>query len=193
MKPKLTTRKFVSSAKINLNRYWHKLEELIVESTVIKKNKKKLKKLKTVNLQLLNNRIHPLKANSSQITANSTTEQINSFVTKRFPLEKNLMSGRYKQFAADDLYHGVNLNPVSPLITEKYYDNYCYYLQEPELMPEHQNNNHYHHYNNSALYQQQLSESTRRKGYKFTLADIAREDNTNYYRGMYLEDEGYLV
>lgn len=190
MKPKLSTRKFVNSAKINLNRYWHKLEEIIVESTVIKKNKKKLKKLKTVNLQLLNNRIHPLKANSSQITTNSTTEQINSFVTKRFPLEKNLMSGRYKQFAMDDLYHGVNLNPVSQLITEKYYDNYCYYLQEQsELMPNHQ----YNHYNNSALYQQQLSDSIRRKGYKFTLADIAREDTTNYYRGVYLEDEGYLV
>lgn len=153
---------------------------MIHESTKIKK--KNLKKLKIINQQILNNRISPIKAKSE--------EQLKAIFTKKLPIEKNVAnSGKYIPYM-DDLYHGVNLNPVEKTapITPKYYDNYCFYLQELQHL-----NLSFHHNNNTFLYQQQLNESIRRKGYKFTLADIEGKEDPNYFNGQYLEDEGYLV
>ncbi|CAO1374116.1 unnamed protein product [Diamesa serratosioi] len=182
---------------------------MVSVTSVIKRNKKSLKSLKTINQQLLNNRISPIKSNNSDtITSNKKidNDETYGFITKRFPADKNLQSGRYKPYDDDSLYHGVNLisrliplstspSPQPSLMTEKYYDNYGYYLHE-ELNRDsdtNSNNNNNHHQNNNILYMHQLNESLRRKGYKFTLADIDRCDESNLYRGEYLEDEGYLV
>lgn len=186
---------------------------MVSVTSVIKRNKKSLKSLKTINQQILNNRIFPIKSNNNntlQSNKKVANDETYGFITKRFPADKNMQSGRYKPYDDDSLYHGVNLNshliplstspsPQPSVMTEKYYDNYGYYLHE-ELNRDSDNNsnsssnnNNNHHHNNNILYLHQLNESLRRKGYKFTLADIERCDESNLYRGEYLEDEGYLV
>lgn len=204
MKPKLSTRIFVNSAKINLNRYWHKFEQLIADTKMVKKNKKKLRKLKSVNQQLLNNRIHPMKQQETNTIASS--DEIYGFTTTKFPtLTRSSGKSAYKPFIDDSLYHGVNLNASIPtlmttsnklptdtqhVIVDKTSTNYNYYMSEQQPKPKQA-----HHYNDNALYIQQLNESLRRKGYKFTLADIANSAQIEnmYFKGQYLEDEGYLV
>lgn len=213
MKPKLSSRIFVDSAKINLNRYWHKFEQLISDTKIIKKNKKKLRKLKSVNQQLLNNRIYPAvkqEEASVNINNNNSNDEIYGFTTAKFPHQQPLTASEksaYKSFIDDHtLYHGVNLNattatiptlmttssklPVNtPYVIDKTSINYNYYLNESQ-----QQNAKTYHYNDNALYIQQLNESLRRKGYKFTLAEIDRSTLENvYFKGQYLEDEGFLV
>lgn len=201
MKPKLSTRIFVDSAKINLNRYWHKFEQMIADTKIIKKNKKKLRKLKSVNQQLLNNRIYPMK----QQEVRNSNDEIYGFTTAKFPAPppKTTKSG-YKPFVDESLYHGVNLNATIPtlmttsyklpsdtqhVIVDKTSINYNYYMSaaaEPKKA---------YHYNDNVLYLQQLNESLRRKGYKFTLAELASSVRTEemYFKGQNLEEEGYLV
>lgn len=206
MKPKLSSRLIVDSAKINLNRYWHKFEQLIADTKIIKKNKKKLRKLKSVNQQLLNNRIHPsVKREEANVDYN---DEIYGFTTAKFPHQPTVITSSeksaYKSFSDDrSLYHGVNLNatvptlmttssklPVnSPYVIDKTSINYNYYLNESQQ----QNAKNYHN-NDNALYVQQLNESLRRKGYKFMLAEINRSSLDNmYFKGQYLEEEGFLV
>ncbi|XP_070509689.1 uncharacterized protein [Chironomus tepperi] len=203
MKPKLSSRIFVDSAKINLNRYWHKLEQLITDTKIIKKNKKKLRKLKSVNQQLLNNRIHPT-VKQEEVNVNYNDE-VYGFTTDKFPHQKTASEkSAYKSFSDErSLYHGVNLNatvptlmttssrlPVnSPYVIDKTSINYNYYLNESQQL----NAKNYHN-NDNALYVQQLNESLRRKGYKFMLAQIDQSSLDNmYFKGQYLEDEGFLV
>lgn len=204
MKPKLSSRIFVNSAKINLNRYWHKFEQLIADTKIVKKNKKKLRKLKSVNQQLLNNRIYPTKEQQETTTA-VKTDEIYGFTTAKFP-HQTMSSAKsaYKPFIDESLYHGVNLNatiptlmttstklPIdTPYVIDKTSINYNYYLNEHQ-----QKQSKSYHYNDNAIYIQQLNESLRRKGYKFTLAEIGRAtaDDNMYFKGQYLEDEGYLV
>lgn len=206
MKPKLSSRLIVDSAKINLNRYWHKFEQLIADTKIIKKNKKKLRKLKSVNQQLLNNRIHPsVKQEEANVNNN---DEIYGFTTAKFPHQPTVITSSeksaYKSFSDDrSLYHGVNLNatvptlmttssklPVnSPYVIDKTSINYNYYLNESQ-----QQNAKSYHNNDNALYVQQLNESLRRKGYKFMLAEIDRSSLDNmYFKGQYLEEEGFLV
>ena len=206
MKPKLSSRIFVDSAKINLNRYWHKFEQLIADTKIVKKNKKKLRKLKSVNQQLLNNRIHPsVKREEANVNRN---DEIYGFTTAKFPHQQTVITSSeksaYKSFSDErSLYHGVNLNatvptlmttssrlPVnSPYVIDKTSINYNYYLNESQ-----QQNAKSYHNNDNALYVQQLNESLRRKGYKFMLAEIDRSSLDNlYFKGQYLEEEGFLV
>jgi len=203
MKPKLSSRIFVDSAKINLNRYWHKFEQLIADTKIIKKNKKKLRKLKSVNQQLLNNRIHPsVKREEANVNHN---DEIYGFTTAKFPHQQTSSEkSAYKSFSDDrSLYHGVNLNatvptlmttssrlPVnSPYVIDKTSINYNYYLNESQ-----QQNAKSYHNNDNALYVQQLNESLRRKGYKFMLAQIDQSSLDNmYFKGQYLDEEGFLV
>ncbi|CAG9799685.1 unnamed protein product [Chironomus riparius] len=208
MKPRLSSRIFVDSAKINLNRYWHKLEQLISDTKIIKKNKKKLRKLKSVNQQLLNNRIHPaVKQEEANVKFN---DEIYGFTTDKFPHQQTGMTSSeksaYKSFSDDrSLYHGVNLNatvptlmttssrlPVnSPYVIDKTSINYNYYLNESQ---QHNAKSYHNNNNDNALYVQKLNESLRRKGYKFMLAEIDRASLDNmYFKGQYLEEEGYLV
>ncbi|KAG5677526.1 hypothetical protein PVAND_007281 [Polypedilum vanderplanki] len=212
-KPKLTSRIFVNSAKINLNRYWHKFEQLIADTKMVKRNKKKLRKLKSVNQQLLNNRIYPTMM-KQQETAAVNNDEIYGFTVAKFPhqpattitttisSEPTSVKSAYKPFIDESLYHGVNLNasiptlmttstklPVeSPYIFDKTSINYNYYLNESQVQQKS------YHYNDNALYIQQLNESLRHKGYKFTLAEIGKATSDDmYFKGQYLEDEGYLV
>lgn len=190
---------FVNSAKINLNKYWNKLEKIVSATTIIKKNKKKLRKLKIVNQQLLNNRIFPVKQQQDVVT---TTDEIYGFVPAKFPMPKSHNDSKptYKRFVDDSLYHDMipmlmtgetKLPENTPCVIDKAYDNYNFYLNECRR----QQATTYHN-NDNALYIQQLNESLRRKGYKFTLADVERSSSSldsMYFKGQYMEDEGYLV
>jgi carboxylesterase type B len=217
MKPKLTSRVIVNSAKINLNRYWHKFEQLIADTKIVKKNKKKLRKLKSVNQQLLNNRIFPMIQQEVPLLDEVTSgnDEIYGFTTAKFPHQQQqnttatLLSTQsdkksaYKPFIDDSLYQGVNLNaniPTlmttssklpshAPYMIDKTSINYNYYLSEQRQKAS-------HNFNDNTIYLQQLNESLRRKGWKFTLAEIKRtiqNEEEMYYNGQYLEDEGYLV
>lgn len=205
MKPRISSRFFAGSPKINLNRYWHKFEQLIADTKIIKRNKKKLRKLKSVNQQLLNNRIHP---RQEEVISN---DEIYGFIPAKFPTANQQQvpmssseKSAYKSFSDDrSLYHGVNLNatiptvmttssklPVnSPYVIDKTCTNYNYYLNESQ-----QQLTKTYHNNDNTLYVQQLNESLRRKGYKFTLAEIDRCSlDSMYLKGQYLEEEGFLV
>lgn len=190
---------FVDSAKINLNKYWNKLEKIVSATSIVKRNKKKLRKLKIVNQQLLNNRIFPAKQQQDVVTKN---DEIYGFVPAKFPMPKshNESKPTYKPFIDDSLYHDMiptlmtgetRLSGNAPCVIDKAYDNYNFYLNEcrrQQASPYHNNDN--------TLYIQQLNESLRRKGYKFTLADVERCSSaldSMFYKGQFLEDEGYLV
>lgn len=109
LKPKLT-RKIVSSAKLNLNRYWHKFEELLsVDNT-----KKPFEDSTTYRLlPLVNKKLKSSKSVTSMplLDRNNMHDEINSFMSKNFTVEKNYArSSMYKHFNDESLYHGVNLN-----------------------------------------------------------------------------------
>lgn len=99
MKPRLS-RKLVKSAKINLNKYWNKFEELITPEIP----SKKLISSNTIP----NNKIHPASIELSEFLTN------NKYIPeKNFARTKN-SSSKYKHFQDDSLYHGVNLNLAPP-------------------------------------------------------------------------------
>lgn len=110
----------MSSAKLNINRYWHKFEELINIDTNQKPYNTdtiKLRLLPIVNKKLLR---QPTSSNIIDdqtlpllppINQNNIQDEINTFMSKRFTVEKNFArSSMYKHFNDDSLYHGVNLN-----------------------------------------------------------------------------------
>lgn len=190
---------FVNSAKINLNKYWNKLEKIVAATSIIKKNKKKLRKLKIVNQQLLNNRIFPVK----QQDVVMKPDEIYGFIPAKFPVanSKNDSSKTtYKPFIDDSLYDDIiptlmttesKLPENAHCLFDKAYDNYNFYLNECRQQQEK-----VYHNNDNTLYIQQLNESLRRKGFKFTLADVERCSSaidSIINRGQYSEDEGYLV
>lgn len=132
-------------------------------------------------------------------------DEIYGFTKTKFPTQPSTAAkSGYRPFVDDSFYHGVNLNASIPtlmtisnklpanteqVIVDKTSINYNYYMSatpEPRQA---------YHYNDNALYLQQLNESLRRKGYKFTLAEIANSvhNESMYFKGQYLEDEGYLV
>jgi hypothetical protein len=205
-KPKLSTRLIVDSAKINLNRYWNKLEKMMSTTTLVKKNKKRLRKLKIINQQLLNNRILPIIHKSEIEPLTTVQDEIYGFTTEKFPPSKinrtdsmESVKSTYKPFIDDTLYENaiptLMTQPQSALpinahcVIDKTYDNYNFYLNACRQRME------AYQQNENAFYIRHLKESLRRKGYKFTLADIDRNssDDNMYYKGQYLEDEGYLV
>lgn len=185
---------FVNSAKINLNKYWNKLEMIVSATSIIKKNKKKLRKLKIVNQQLLNNRIFPYRQQEVK------SDDIYGFIPEKFPKVSNDSRTTYKPFFDDSLYHDIipmlmtseaKLPENTPCVIDKAYDNYNFYINECRR----QQTTSYHN-NDNAIYIEQLNESLRRKGYKFTLADVDRCSSvagSEYSKGQYSEDEGYLV
>lgn len=191
---------FVNSAKINLNKYWNKLENIVTATSIIRKNKKKLRKLKIVNQQLLNNRIFPAK----QQEVTTKNDEIYGFVPAKFPVVKSQNESKttYKPFIDDSLYGDIiptlmttesKLPENTPCVIDKGYDNYNFYLNQCQLKQPQP-----YHNNDNSLYIQQLNESLRRKGYKFTLADAERCSSaldSMILKGQYeyLEDEGYLV
>lgn len=108
LKPKLT-RKIVSSAKLNLNRYWHKFEELLTTDNP----KKPFEDSTSYHLLPLINKRLKSKADSttSLLGRNNVHDEINSYMSKNFTVEKNIArSSMYKHFNDESLYHGVNLN-----------------------------------------------------------------------------------
>lgn len=85
--PKLS-RKIVKSARVNLNRYWNKFEELF-------------------NTE---NRPKPERLNNHEFV--SQQNEINEFLSKNYQVEQMSFRGRYKHFQDESLYHGVNLQSI---------------------------------------------------------------------------------
>lgn len=110
LKPKLT-RKIVSSAKLNLNRYWHKFEDLIT----VDSSKKPFENGTYSLLPLVNKKFKSSTKSSGPsmplLDRNNVHDEINSYMSKNFTVEKNYArSSMYKHFNDESLYHGVNLN-----------------------------------------------------------------------------------
>lgn len=167
----------------------------------MKKNKKNLLKLKIVNQQLLNNRIFPPK----KTEVATKNDEIYGFVPAKFPAVKTQNESKtttYKPYIDDSLYGDMipmlmttesKIPDNTPCFIDKAYDNYNFCLNEYRQQ---QQATKLYHNNDNSIYIQQLNESLRRKGYKFTLADVERCSSAlenMYYKGQYLEDEGYLV
>lgn len=174
-------------------------------ATIVKKNSKRLRKLKIINQQLLNNRVLPVTRKPE--AEPMIQDEIYGFTTEKFPPSTinradsmESVKSTYKPFIDDTLYENAiptlmttqsKLPVNTPCVIDKTYDNYNFYLNEcAQRMRAYQQNE-------NAFYIRHLKESLRRKGYKFTLADIDRSsissDDNMYYKGQYLEDEGYLV
>lgn len=133
LRPQLP-RNIVSSAKLNLNRYWHKFEEMLnplpatAPSTVENTSSygfssKTLRLLPPIGNGSLLRRskrgggVGPIRKSSSKDTLKTTTnDKIHSFIEKSYNFEKSIdhESSMYKHFKDDFLYHDVNLNTPSP-------------------------------------------------------------------------------
>lgn len=125
-------KKIFKSTRLNLNRYWNKIEEMIgVEDLVSRPLNNQLDSSYRALIEpefIPNNR--PAVMDVSQLKP----EDITDFITKQFSLEKNLSrnnSGRYKLFSDESLYHGLNLNqnpallPTAPVIYDNNMQAYC--------------------------------------------------------------------
>lgn len=171
-------------------------------TTIVRQNKRRLRKLKVINQQLLNNRVCP---RQPSIDAPIVADEIYGFTSEKFPMatinkaeSMESVKSTYKPFIDDTLYENAiptlmttetKLPVNTPYVIDKSYDNYNFYLNAcVQRMQAYQQNE-------NAFYIRHLKESLRRKGYKFTLADIDRNssDESMYHKGQYLEDEGYLV
>lgn len=176
-------------------------------TTIVRQNRRRLRKLKVINQQLLNNRVCPRQLQQQQLqSAEQPQDEIYGFTSEKFPLatinkaeSMESVKSTYKPFIDDTLYENAiptlmtgestKLPVDTPYVIDKSYDNYNFYLNAcVQRMQAYQQNE-------NAFYIRQLKESLRRKGYKFTLADIDRSasDENMYHKGQYLEDEGYLV
>lgn len=119
----------MTSAKLNLNRYWHKFEELLSNNSdnssskaffnngsttrtsyrllpPLMVNKRNSQRRNSV-AQSLNHPVHQ----DRFVQPNNIQAEITTFMAKRFTVEKNISrSSMYKHFNDESLYHGVNLN-----------------------------------------------------------------------------------
>jgi hypothetical protein len=169
----------------------------VAATSIVKRNKKKLRKLKIVNQQLLNNRVFPVKQTEAPA---SKSDEVYGFIPAKFAVPAPSSKPTYKPFTDDSLYGDLipmlmtseaKLPENARCVIDKAYDNYNFYVNECRRQQ-----SRLHHNNDNAIYIEQLNESLRRKGFKFTLADVERctsATDSMYFKGQYLEDEGYLV
>ncbi|XP_031630603.1 uncharacterized protein LOC116345416 [Contarinia nasturtii] len=152
LKPKHATRKLVSKAKINLNKYWHKFEEILtaagediksMSSTYtefIISQKYKYCSVEPMNTSdlLTSTKLTLLSAVRNQ-TPNNLHEELNTFVSKNSDEDDDIMALKntnengpsYKPFSNDDLYYGVNLSTnIEPMGMYKAKRCSCYLDQE---------------------------------------------------------------
>lgn len=125
LKP-ILPRKVVTSAKLNLNRYWHKFEELLTTSessstksffnngSTTRTSYRLLPPLMVKRNSQRRNSVAPSMSpvhDDRFIQPNNIQDEITAFMAKRFTVEKNISrSSMYKHFNDESLYHGVNLN-----------------------------------------------------------------------------------
>lgn len=142
----------MSKAKINLNKYWHKFEEILtaagediksMSSTYTEFLTSQKYKYCSVDLTppsdlITSTKMTLLSAVRNQ-TPNNLHEELNSFVSKNNDQDDDLMmvkninetGSSYKTFTTDDLYYGVNLHTnVSPMGVFKAKRCSCYLEQE---------------------------------------------------------------
>lgn len=130
LKPKLP-KKIFKSTRLNLNRYWNKIEELIgVDDLDSPLNNQ----LDSSYRALIEPEFIPNNQPPVLDVRNIKPEDLTNFITKQFYIEKNLNrsnSGRYKYFSDESLYHGLNLNqnpallPNAPVIYDNKMQAYC--------------------------------------------------------------------
>lgn len=130
-KRKYGPRKLVSKAKINLNKYWHKFEEILTAAgedikmmsssyhDFIASQKIKYHSVdRPATPDMLASTKLNLFSSLRQPPANNVQDQLKTLMGKSFDTgdddEKNLndSTSSYKPFTGDDLYYGVNLNTI---------------------------------------------------------------------------------
>lgn len=157
LKPKHATRKLVSKAKINLNKYWHKFEEILTAAGediksmssnytefIISQKYKYCPVEPTSTSDLLTSTKMTLLSAVRNQTPNNLHDELNTFVSKNTDQDDDLMAlkntnetgSSYKTFSTDDLYYGVNLNTnVAPMGVFKAKRCSCYLEQEQMTPP----------------------------------------------------------
>lgn len=142
----------MSKAKINLNKYWHKFEEILTaagediksmsstytEFIIAQKDKYcSIEQTHTSDL-LSSSKLTLLSAVRNQ-TPNNLHDELNTFVSKNDDDDDDIMAlkntndngSSYMQFNTDDLYYGVNLSTnIAPLRMLKAKRCSCYLDQE---------------------------------------------------------------
>ncbi|KAJ6650129.1 Enhancer of split mgamma protein [Pseudolycoriella hygida] len=111
-KPKLP-RKIVSSAKVNLNKYWHKFEDFFAADgkTNAFEDSTTYSLLPLVHKKQKSSTLPSKYGSTGLLERNNVHDEINSLMSKNFTAEKNYtLSSMYKHFNDESLYHGVNLN-----------------------------------------------------------------------------------
>lgn len=147
----------MSKAKINLNKYWHKFEEILTaagediktmsstytEFIIAQKYKYcTVEPISTSDL-LTSTKMTLLAAVRNQ-TPNNLHDELNTFVSKNNDQDDDLMAlkntnemdSSYKTFTTDDLYYGVNLSTnIAPMGVFKAKRCSCYLDQEHMTPP----------------------------------------------------------
>lgn len=155
LKPKHATRKLVSKAKINLNKYWHKFEEILSAAGDDLKSMSSSytdfivsQKYKYCNIEpssdiLTSTKMTLLSAVRNQ-TPNNLQDQLNSFMSKNVDEDNEMIALKntnengpsYRPFSDEDLYYGVNLNTnIIPMNVYKAKRCSCYLDQELSMPP----------------------------------------------------------
>lgn len=158
MKPKHATRKLMSKAKINLNKYWHKFEEILTaagediksmsstytEFIIAQKQYKcdTVEPTRTSDL-LSSTKLTLLSAVRNQ-TPNNLQEELNTLVSKSSNDDEDMLAlkntneteSSYRPFNTEDLYYGVNLSTnIAPMSAYKAKRCSCYLDQERTSPP----------------------------------------------------------
>lgn len=138
-KPRLP-KKIFKSTRLNLNRYWNKIEEMIgAEDLLVSPLNNQLDSSYRALIEpefIPNNQQQQPQAPQQPIldVSNIRPEDLTDFITKQFSLEKNLSrsnSGRYTMYSDESLYHGLNLNqtpsmlPNAPVIYDNNMQAFC--------------------------------------------------------------------
>lgn len=146
MKPKHATKKLVSKAKINLNKYWHKFEEILTAAGEDIKSMSssyhdfltsQKYKYCTMDRMSSSEYFSPTKLNLLSAVRNQTPnnlhEELNTIVSKSSEDDGDILTlknlndstSSYKPFIGDDLYYGVNLNTNIPTTMQTYKAKRC--------------------------------------------------------------------
>lgn len=150
----------MSKAKINLNKYWHKFEEILtaagediksMSSTYtefIIAQKYKYCTIEPTTTDLLRSTKMTLLSAVRDQTPNNLHEELNSYVSKNNDDDDDLMAlkntnesgSSYRTFTTDDLYYGVNLNSnlTMPMGVFKAKRCSCYIERDCATPPPHQ-------------------------------------------------------
>lgn len=144
----------MSKAKINLNKYWHKFEEILTAAgediksmsssytEFIIAQKYKCGTVDQTSDLLTSTKLTLLSAVRNQ-TPNNLHEELNSFVSKNINEDEDILTlkntneteSSYKTFTTEDLYYGVNLNSNIPAMGSYKAKRCSCYLDQGQMSP----------------------------------------------------------